>query len=378
MDDEQRTKALARLCNFIQRFTQANPGCSKDVVAKAVATEFGLQKERSVYAGDHFSVRFSTASGASFSNVVISLSALSKYDHLPFVICIVRPTGVQLLLANTTLLKKISHSSHQLRVDNVKGSILGHDIMRSFGELENTPYNFESLFLLRRDYTWQENLARLVEATNAIAGTGVRFEPSTEQVKRILEAATLANSLLTNPDFQQLQKRLIKSVTSSANEILEAAEIDNVNLRGNCIEQIITKVGNLHLAEDITEQLPDGTTVNIDVKTKLVGYGSSPKAYNIDKLLKMYADGKTAFCFLYIAIDKQSRNVSSQLLSVLNTTILAATRIQFHWAGRNSRGVTQLTGDLNRVFEPGYREVIDVPAAQTFLTGLIEISPETS
>jgi len=40
-------------------------------------------------------------------------------------------------MANTTFLKKISHSSHQLRVDNVRGSFLGHDIMREYEGIEN-------------------------------------------------------------------------------------------------------------------------------------------------------------------------------------------------------------------------------------------------
>jgi hypothetical protein len=37
----------------------------------------------------------------------------------------VRPKDVEFLLANATFLKKISHSSHQLRIDNVKGSFSG-------------------------------------------------------------------------------------------------------------------------------------------------------------------------------------------------------------------------------------------------------------
>ena len=37
-----------------------------------------------------------------------------------------------LTLANTTFLHKISHSSQDLRVDNIKGSFNGHDIMREF------------------------------------------------------------------------------------------------------------------------------------------------------------------------------------------------------------------------------------------------------
>jgi len=342
MDDEQRTTALARLCEFLNQFSQEHPGCSKDTVAKATAAEFGLRKERSVFAGPYFSVRFSVATGTSFSNTVIGLATIRKYDHLPFVVTLVRPIGIQLLLANTTLLKKVSHSSQRLRIDNVKGSILGHDIMRVFDALTNSPENFEALFLLHREFTWEENLSRLVEATNAIAATGVRFEPDAEQRDRILAAAQLANALLQDRSYQELQQRLIASVEAGSAEIIEAAQIDNVNLRGNRIEQLITRAGNLHLAEDIVEQLPTGVVVKIDVKTKLVGLASSPKAYNIDKVLNLLAAGNTAFCFLFVAVDTQSRVVTSRLVSILDTAVLRATRIHFHWAGRNSRGVTQL------------------------------------
>jgi len=221
MEDEVRTDALAQLAAFVNQFSADHPGCSKNAVANATAAHFALRQERSVFAGHHFSVRFSTASGASFSNVVISLSALRKYDHLPFVICIVRPTGIQLLLANSTLLKKVSHSSHQLRNDNVKGSILGHDIMRTYDDLANVPEFFEQLFLLHREFSWEENLARLVEATNAIAATGVRFEPDDGEIKHILAAAELSCLLLQDQSYQALQQRLVDLVGTNRDAIID-------------------------------------------------------------------------------------------------------------------------------------------------------------
>ncbi len=375
MEDELRIAALARLVESVQRFANANPGSSKDVVARAVAAEFELKRDRSVFAGQHFSVRFSTASGKSFSNVVLSLSAIRKYDQLPFVVCVVRPSGIQLLLANTTLLKKVSHSSHQLRIDNVKGSILGHDIMRTFDELPNEPKNFEALFVRHREFTWEENLARLVEATNAIAGTGVRFQPNDIQVERILAAVDVARSIQQDKEYIALQIRLAESVQASRAAILGAAQIDNVNIRGNRIEQIVTSAGNLHRAEDIAERLSSGVEVNIDVKTKLLNLASSPKAYNIDKVLRLLANGNSAFAFLFIGIDLHQNTVSSRLVSILDRVILDATRIQFHWAGRNSRGVTQLAGDLSSLYLPGFREVIDLISAREFLSRLIAIGP---
>lgn len=168
---------------------------------------------------------------------------------------------------------------------------------------------------------------------------------------------------------------MAESVQASRAAILGAAQIDNVNIRGNRIEQIVTSAGNLHRAEDIAERLSSGVEVNIDVKTKLLNLASSPKAYNIDKVLRLLANGNSAFAFLFIGIDLHQNTVSSRLVSILDRVILDATRIQFHWAGRNSRGVTQLAGDLSSLYLPGFREVIDLISAREFLSRLIAIGP---
>ena len=78
--------------------------------------------------------------------------------------------------------EKISHSSQALRQDNIRGSFNGSDIMRNFEGVENIPENFESLFHSHENYTFEENLVRLVEATNQIAPTGSRFMPSAKQI----------------------------------------------------------------------------------------------------------------------------------------------------------------------------------------------------
>ncbi|MBI1913870.1 MAG: hypothetical protein HYS12_03895 [Planctomycetes bacterium] len=156
-------------------------------------------------------------------------------------------------------------------------------------------------------------------------------------------------------------------------EILTAAQIDNVNERGNTIEQIITKGANVHGLEDLKFTLKLGATVLVDVKTKILALSSSPKGYNIDKVLITFAQGRTAVSFIFIGINLQNRSLSTRLVSILDRTILAATRIQFHWAGRNSRGVTQLTGDLSGLFLSSFQEQVDVAGAKAFLQRLIDL-----
>ena len=138
----------------------------KTKLSKLVQAEFGLTKDRSVFYNDVFAIRFSSSQSNSFSNTVISLSALQKYDDLPFIVCLNTPTKNHLYLANTTFITKVSHSSQQLRVDNIRGSINGSDIAKIFIGFENCPKNFIDLYAIHAEIGFGGNLARLVEATN--------------------------------------------------------------------------------------------------------------------------------------------------------------------------------------------------------------------
>jgi hypothetical protein len=368
-------KALANLTKFLKGYAKSHPKCTKDKISKATAKEFSLTKKRSVFYCDEFAVRFSSAAGQSFSNGVLSLSALKQYDQSPFIVCVVRPEGVELLLANSTFLKKISHSSQQLRIDNVRGTFLGRDILREYEGIDNRPENFDELFDMHAQFTWEENILRLVESTNSIVPTGQRFEPTEKQSSNILQASELANILSKNPEYLQLGKDLAQLVDKNLEAILEAGSIENINLRGNRIEQIITSSGNFHSLEDISRTLTIGHEVKVDIKTKILALTSNPKGYNIDKVLKALALGNTVFSLFFVGINTESKYVVTCLVSILDETILNATRIQFHWAGRNSRGVTQLTGDLSRVFDPDFSETVNVKRAKEFLQRLVELKP---
>jgi len=358
---------------YLSKYREKNPLADKEELAKAAEKAFGLELQRKVYVGEEYAVRFSSCSGASFSNSVLSLSALRIHDDRPLIVCLVRPDEISFLLANTTFLKKISHSSHQLRVDNIRGTFLGHDIIRLYEGIENTPENFDRLWALHQGFTWDENLARLVEATTCISPTGVRYEPSAEGIKAILAAPILASRISGNRAYLDLKMELTNTVVAKRKEILQVAAIDNVNIRGNRIEQVITGGRNVHGLGDWARCLPGGIEIQLEIKTKLLDRSSSPKAYNIDKALELLARGKSLIAFCFVGIDSANSIVRVNTLSIFDKTILDSTRIQFHWAGRNSRGVTQLTGDLNNVFSDDYRESIAVDESIAFLRKLIEL-----
>lgn len=350
----------------------ANAHLPKDALARLVASTFSLTKERSVYTGSDFSIRFSTANGPSLPNCILSLSALQKYDHKPFYVCATGRGGTYLLLANSTFLKKVSHSSQALRTDNIRGTFLGSDILRAYDGIENTPENFPLLFEIHQQFTWEENLARLVEATNAIGASGTRFDPTPDQITHILNAPRLAAEVLHTPAYRQVETNLRQRTLAQKAAILGAARIDNVNLRGNRIEALLSQAATDHDLADLSFDLGGGLRLLLDLKTKLLDRSSSPKAYNIDKLLRALADGRTAYGFTFLGIDPGRGEVHLKVVSFLDATVLAATRIQHHWAGRGSRGVTQLASSLDALFQPGFSEQVDTEAARQFLRQLVD------
>lgn len=369
---------INKLISFLQSYAISHLGCSKSKLADATASHFHLRHDRSVYHCPDFAVRFSAASGRSFSNVVLSVSALRKYDEIPFIVCVVRPQGVELLMANTTFLKMISHSSHQLRVDNIRGSFLGNDIMREYEGIENVPENFDDLFEIHAQFTWEDNIERLVERTDTIVPTGRRFVPSETEVERILRAPEVAKGLSVDREYLQYRDELLQRADNNSKSILEASHINNINLRGNEIERIITGTETFHKIENSAKTLPSGVRLLVDIKSKMLNLKSSPKGYNIDKMLKELGAGHTAISFFFIGIDVDRKKTQTSLVSIFDQTILKATRVQFHWAGRNSRGVTQLTGKFASVLEPEFSESIDVGKAQSFLNGLINLGENSS
>lgn len=376
-------EVVERLVDFI---SSRDGIADKSRLSSSVQQVFDLVKERSVFYCEWFAIRFCTAASRNFSNTVLALSALHRYDEIPFIVCLVTPTKNYLLLANTTFLRKISHSSQELRQDNIKGSFNGSDIMREFEGVENVPGNFEFLFNSHENYTFEENLVRLVEATNSIAPTGKRFMPTGSQVRCIREAVDRAISFLRSDEYEILNDDLNQRVCAVESEIAIAAFIENVNLRGRIIEYLITAEDDLKdtlmrclrtkqpLPEIFTaDELGDYERefaqylTETDIKTKVLFLSSNPKGYNIDKLLSFLSEEKSVYLVYIVAID-EDKTIQTQLCSMFNRQLLAGTRIIKHWAGRNSRGVTQYDGRALEAIVEDFDCGIDYEDSQDFIT----------
>jgi len=380
--------------SFIDFVKSKNGIGNKSVLIEKSQKIFKLTKDRSVYYSKNFSVRFSYSSSTSFSNTVISLSNLQKYDNLPFLICLVTPKKNILYIANSTFLQKISHSSQQLRVDNIRGSINGSDIVKVFNDLANSSENFEKLFSIHAELGFDGNLVRLVEATNNISPSGKKFKVSKVGKATIKLAPTRAIEFVKSKDYLQLKSELDAKVKQYKTEILIAGFIENVNIRGRIIEYLIAgkdkklRDSLVQALHNSNRKIPSFQTQNnlgdyikifnkfstaTDVKTKIMVLNSNPKAYNIDKVLEFLARDKSVLMFYFIGIEP-NKIVNQILVSMFQTDLLKSTILLKHWSGRNSRGVTQFQGEIiHKLLLFPIDIKIDPMESEQFLNTLVDL-----
>lgn len=352
---EQKTK------DFIEFVKNEMPQNNKDKAEQATQQRFKLKKDRKVYYCNEFAVRFCYSKNTNFSNVVLSLSKLKKYDNIPFFVILVSGNrDNELYLANSTFLNKISHSSQQLREDNIKGSFLGSNIIKEYNGIHNDYRHVDELFNIHKNYTWKENLSRLVKVTSEIKAIKTKFNPNKEQIININSSIKRTKDFLLSDDYKKLKLDLDNKVQYQLKSIIEASHFDNVNIRGRLIEYIITSgdISILNKLKQAEDKLPFYDTKNgigdyikqfnkyktyTDIKTKIMYLGSSPKAYNLDKFLKIMSEENSIFLFYFIGIDNKEQ-IKTTLCSVYDKRLIDGTTFQFHWAGRGTRGVAQFDG----------------------------------
>jgi hypothetical protein len=332
-------------------------------LVKIVVDTFGLTRDRSVYYRAEYAIRFSSSSSRNFGNTVLSLSNLRKYDDRPFIVCLVTPAQNFCLIANTTFLKKISHSSQELRENNIRGSFNGSDIMREFEGIENCGENIARLFEIHAGIGFEDNLPRLVEATNNISPSGIQFGVDDAARGSILSAPSRAIRFVASQDAATLKSELDAKVAKFRNEILLAALIENVNVRGRIIEYLIAG-DDEGLRQRLIAALKSGANglpafktdntlgdyqrqfaaydTETDVKTKIMILNSNPKAYNLDKMLQFLAKDRSVFMFYFVGVDP-GKIVNTVLVSMFQRDLLKATILLRHGEKRGEkRGQTTI------------------------------------
>ena len=366
---------------------------NKQKLASIVCTHFNLTQDRSVYYTNEFAIRFCSAAAASFSNTVLSLSALHKYDNRPFIVCVVTPHENFLQISNSTFLKKVSHSSQELRINNIRGSFNGSDIYKTFNSIHNCSENIVDLYKVHEQVGFDANLPRLVEATNNIVPTGTRFSPNYQQTENIRTAPIRALNFINSPYITQLKEELDEKVRRYKDHILIAGFIENVNVRGRVIEYLIAGEDE-RLRQEIIFALsnnmgilPEFRTENAlgdysknffefntetDIKTKILILDSNPKAYNLDKILEFLSLDNSVFMIYFIGIEPRTI-VNTVLVSMFQEKLLSSTILLKHWAGRNSRGVSQFEGNTIKQLILSPESTINIYKATSFLKEILAL-----
>ena len=384
---------MEQLINELIHFVSQQNGINdKSKLTAMVVDRFNLTRDRSVYYNNFFAIRFSQAISNSFSNTVLSLSALQKYDARPFFVCVVCATYNFMLISNSTFLKKISHSSQELSLNNIKGSFNGSDIVREFNCIENKPENFYRLFIIHSAIGFDGNLQRLVDETNAISGTGHAFDIIEKSKINIFNSPERAINFSISTEYQFLKKELDEKVIENKHSILLASLIENVNVRGRVIEYLISGENDTLRQEIIRaliekhNGLPRFTTndslgdytkefklfyTETDIKTKIMILDSNPKAYNIDKMLEFLSKQTSVFLFYFIGINPCGI-FNTTLTSMFETRLINGTLLLKHWAGRNSRGVTQLEGKIITDILNNPSNTIDIKQSHNLLQKMID------
>ena len=370
---------------------------TKEEMIKTVCDKFAMVKDgKAVYHTNFFAVVFCYSKNSSFSNVVLSLSKLEKYDRIPcFVVLVKKDLDNVIYLINTTFLNKISHSSKDLRTDNIRGSLTGGNIRKNLEEIDkcNKPEDFEDLFAYHQGFTWQENIERLVESTNNIKPDKAKAVLGEAEIDNLFNAPSRAVEFVGSEEYNVLLQDLRKRCDDVKDAILVAAHIDNVNIRGRLIEVLITSGQEernklLKNLRDIEQLLPTYDTKNelgdyirnfensesyTDIKTKVLYLDSNPKAYNIDKFLKCMGKEKSVFMFFFVGID-DTGIVNTILASVFHNKLQDTTFLQHHWAGRGTRGAAQFNGKtINEMLqEDPFINNIDIEKSKQFLKNLLD------
>lgn len=373
------------------------PQHNKKDLVDVLRDRFALTRDKSVYYGDSFALRVSSSKSTKFGNTVLALSSLQKYDRVPFLVILVSAVSdIKVLLANSTFLKRISHSSHNLRVNNICGSFNVSDVYRDYAGVPNDIDHLDELFAFHVEMPWKENLIRLVEATNQIEARVPPYIPTDEELVCIKASVRRAEKFIKSREFKELQHDLTERTQRVKDCIYIASRIENVNIRGRLVEILIMAEAEYrevlcHRLREAERESPvlfsdnklgdyerifDGIHTYTDIKTKIIYLDSNPKAFNVDKFLKCMGQNDSVFLFFFVGIDENGV-LNTRLCSAYQRELVSAYRVQAHLSGRLSRGTTLLLGKTiaDILSAPAFNNVIDEREAEHFLDCLLTPNP---
>ncbi|MBL7983187.1 MAG: hypothetical protein JNL52_15405 [Flavobacteriales bacterium] len=299
------------------------------------------------------------------SNTVTSLKNILKHDDVPFIAVFLDRAAVRFMLANSSLVKKASHSSQGITHQRIKGSINGGDILHALGDTPNDREHIEQLFAQHEMEDHSEHRERIVEATLAIKGRASSAAPDWELVERNLSAGS---ELLDNATLEEIRAKLFTRVEQMKEAILACASHTTPKAFGDCVERMILGADPAHALGDI--HFADGR-IAVDIKARKAGVPSSPKAVNVQKLVDHLSKGPGATLYFMVTVDVASGTLSCNLIQMLHTDLLPHYWHDVRWSGRDSLGTLSFKGDLSSVLSAKERLELGPAAAVAKLKDLL-------
>lgn len=334
---------------FIERFEAQRLGKLIDLPDNSVTVRFSANNK---------------SDNESCSNTILALGKIRPRDNHPILSVLVTKGKNYIKLINSSYLKKVSHSSQNLTLTNIRGSINYSDIIKEFEGIANSIENIEKLFLLHQEHEFSENLVRIVEATNQIVAQKEKYVPNGEQLRNLVTSGTRSIEFVKSSYFNDLESELTSRVERNAKAIMIAGTcIENVNIRGRVIETLVTSDNPTEISSivnavyahnsNIKVTTEDGladfvreyekTVTGTDIKTKVMYLQSAPKAFSVDKILQFLSEEDTVFLFFLIGIN-DDESLYLKLVPLFDENLLKGLKIQTHWSGRNQRGHGQFSG----------------------------------
>lgn len=370
-----------------------NVSATKESIAKSVVSEYGLEKDGSIYHTENFAITFSKLKkNGDFSGTVAALSKIKKYDDRPIIVCATNEEENyhKLFMANTTMIDKVSHSSKELTDNKIRGSINGSNIIRDVsiedkkGEtIENNSKNFSSLFNIHQEYGFEGNIGRIVDRTHLIESRVKRFEVDEYSRETIMNTSEKMIKFVNSKEFNDISEMLTNRVDKNKEDIINVSK-ENPNssvIRGNMIERLVISKEEAEEWDIAENGLGDfnvemnGQNVVIDIKSKLMDRGSNPKGFNIDKYLEFTSKENNHYLTFLVGVDTVNNEVTSKLVPVIDKEMLKGNSNSHQLSGLESRGTISYRGtQIHKILtDESYKINIDKKEADRFLEDLINI-----
>lgn len=378
---------------------------SKPECVNILMNEYKMIKDHSIlFKENEFAIRVSYTKNKNenFSNTIISLSKIFDKDKIPFICARITPDENFYYLINSSFIKKVSHSSKNLDFNNIKGSILGHDILKtilidkcsSCSEfLSNEPKNFEEIyFTFHCNNSFEENLKNIVEKTKNIKPILKKVEINDLMKLNILNSPNLHQEFCNSQYFNEIEELLNERVEKTRSNILDSivSTGNNPKQYGEYIQNLIVKGEEKTFEESMNNFLTNKKNINdhrlddflivknnkncsIDIKIKVINLNSAPKGVNLDKLLEFLGKENSIFLFYFVGIDENKKTLSTKLAPLFDKSLLYTSYITNHWSGINRRGTIQLQGKAINDILLGFKAIdIDIYFAKEKLKEYIE------